>query len=151
MMRRAAPLKILPDLILLDGGEPQVNAVLPVIRQMNVDVPVFGMVKDSKHRTRAIAYNGGEIEINSHRAAFTLVSNMQEEVHRFAVIYHQKSTRSQRFPQACYRLRHRRGKGEGALKHFKTIKKIKECSRGGIRGLSVNFTQKRAGYFQFLP
>ena len=56
--------KILPDLILLDGGQPQVNAVLPVIAKMNIDVPVFGMVKDNKHRTRAIAYNGGEIEIN---------------------------------------------------------------------------------------
>ena len=53
--------KILPDLILLDGGQPQVNAVLPVIRQMKLDVPVFGMVKDNKHRTRAIAYDGGEI------------------------------------------------------------------------------------------
>ena len=82
--------KILPDLILLDGGQPQVNAVLPVISKMNLSVPVFGMVKDNKHRTRAIAFGGGEIEINSHRAAFTLVSNIQEEVHRFAVSYHHK-------------------------------------------------------------
>ena len=82
--------KILPDLILLDGGQPQVNAVLPVIQKMKLSVPVFGMVKDSKHRTRAIAYGGGEIEINSHRAAFTLVSNIQEEVHRLAISYHHK-------------------------------------------------------------
>ena len=75
--------KILPDLILLDGGEPQVNAVLPVIKTMELTVPVFGMVKDSKHKTRAIALSGGEIEINSHRQAFTLVSTIQEEVHRF--------------------------------------------------------------------
>ena len=78
----------LPDLILLDGGEPQVRAVLPVVASMGLNVPVFGMVKDSKHRTRAIAVGNGEIEINSHRQVFTLVSNIQEEVHRFAISYH---------------------------------------------------------------
>ncbi len=78
----------MPDLILLDGGEPQVRAVLPVVASMGLNVPVFGMVKDSKHRTRAIAVGNGEIEINSHRQVFTLVSNIQEEVHRFAISYH---------------------------------------------------------------
>ena len=84
-------------MILLDGGQPQVNAVLPVIREMNISVPVFGMVKDNKHRTRAIAFDGGEIEINSHRAAFTLVSNIQEEVHRFAITYHHKKHQKSSF------------------------------------------------------
>ena len=121
--------KILPDLILLDGGEPQVNAVLPVIRQMNIDVPVFGMVKDSKHRTRAIAYNGGEIEINSHRAAFTLVSNMQEEVHRFAVSYHHKKHQKSTLSSSLLQIEGiGEAKAKALLKHFKTIKKIKECS-----------------------
>ena len=54
--------KILPDLILLDGGDAQVHAVLPVLAGMHIDVPVFGMVKDSKHRTRAISTGGGEIQ-----------------------------------------------------------------------------------------
>ena len=118
--------KILPDLILLDGGEPQVNAVLPVIREMNLDVPVFGMVKDSKHRTRAIAYDGGEIAINSHRSVFTLVSNIQEEVHRFAITYHHKKHQKTSFSSGLMKID---GIGEkkakALLKKFKTISAIR--------------------------
>ena len=73
---------------MLDGGDAQVHAVLPVLAGMHIDVPVFGMVKDSKHRTRAISTGGGEIQINANRQSFTLVSSIQEEVHRFAVSYH---------------------------------------------------------------
>ena len=84
----------LPDLILLDGGQGQVNAVKPVIDAMGLDIPVFGMVKDSKHRTRAIATGGEEIEIRDGRRVFTLVSSIQEEVHRFSIAYHkEKHTR----------------------------------------------------------
>lgn len=119
--------KILPDLILLDGGQPQVNAVLPVIEKMGLNVPVFGMVKDSKHRTRAIAFGGGEIEINSHRSAFTLVSNIQEEVHRFAISYHHKKHAKSTFSSGLMQIE---GIGEkkakALLKHFKTITAIKE-------------------------
>ena len=121
--------KILPDLILLDGGQPQVNAVLPVIKEMKISVPVFGMVKDNKHRTRAIAYDGGEIEINSHRAAFTLVSNIQEEVHRFAITYHHKKHQKSSFSSSLLKID---GIGEKKakilMKHFKTITAIKEAS-----------------------
>ena len=121
--------KILPDLILLDGGQPQVNAVLPVIARMNIDVPVFGMVKDNKHRTRAIAYNGGEIEINSHRSAFTLVSRIQEEVHRFAITYHHKKHQKSSFSSSLLKIE---GIGEkkakALMKRFKTISAIKEAS-----------------------
>ena len=84
-------------MILLDGGEPQVRAVLPVVASMGLNVPVFGMVKDSKHRTRAIAVGNGEIEINSHRQVFTLVSNIQEEVHRFAISYHHNKLKRAHF------------------------------------------------------
>ncbi len=121
--------KIKPDLILLDGGQPQVNAVLPVIEKMGIDVPVFGMVKDNKHRTRAIAYNGGEIEINSHRGAFTLVSNIQEEVHRFAVSYHHKKHTKSSFSSSLLSINGiGENKAKALLKYFKTISKIKECS-----------------------
>lgn len=94
---------------------------------MKLSVPVFGMVKDSKHRTRAIAYGGGEIEINSHRAAFTLVSNIQEEVHRFAISYHHKKHAKSTFSSGLMQID---GIGEkkakALLKHFKTISSIKE-------------------------
>lgn len=129
--------KILPDLILLDGGQPQVNAVLPVIKEMKISVPVFGMVKDNKHRTRAIAYDGGEIEINSHRAAFTLVSNIQEEVHRFAITYHHKKHQKSSFSSSLLKID---GIGEKKakilMKHFKTITAIKEASIGELGEVS---------------
>ena len=121
--------KQLPDLILLDGGQGQINAVLPVIEKMNLNVPVFGMVKDSKHKTRAIAFGGGEIEINSHRSAFTLVSNIQEEVHRFAITYHHNKHKKSSFSSGLLKIE---GIGEkkakALLKEFKTISAIKEAS-----------------------
>lgn len=129
--------KILPDLILLDGGQPQVNAVLPVIAKMNIDVPVFGMVKDNKHRTRAIAYDGGEIEINSHRSAFTLVSRIQEEVHRFAITYHHKKHQKSSFTSSLLKID---GIGEkkakALMKQFKTISAIKEASVDELSAVS---------------
>ncbi len=80
----------LPDLILLDGGKGQVNAVLPVMAQYGIQVPLFGMVKNSKHRTSAISTSDGRIDFNARKKAFTLVTNIQDEVHRFAVAYHHK-------------------------------------------------------------
>lgn len=78
----------LPDLILLDGGKGQVAAVLPLIRERGLDIPVFGMVKDERHRTRAVTSDGDEISIKATQSAYRLVYTVQEEVHRFAVGYH---------------------------------------------------------------
>lgn len=85
-----------PDLILLDGGKGHVNAVAPILRELGLDIPLFGMVKDNKHRTRAIATGGREIQINGLRSAFDLVTRIQDEVHRYSVAFmhsrHKKST-----------------------------------------------------------
>lgn len=85
-----------PDLILLDGGKGHVHAVEPVIRELGLNIPVFGMVKDNKHRTRAIAAEGMEIQINELKSAFNLVTRIQDEVHRFSVSFmhsrHKKKT-----------------------------------------------------------
>ena len=143
--------KILPDLILLDGGQPQVNAVLPVIRQMKLDVPVFGMVKDNKHRTRAIAYDGGEIEINSHRAAFTLVSSIQEEVHRFAITYHHKKHQKSSFSTSLTNINGIGDKkAKALLKYFKTISAIKSSSVDDllqVKGISEKNAQDIVSYY----
>lgn len=120
----------LPDLILLDGGIGQVNAVLSVFRELNIDVPVFGMVKDGKHRTRAIASNGGEIAINSKRAVFTLISEIQNEVHRFSIAYHHKKHTNTNLSMSLTQID---GIGEKKakelLKHFRTITAIKSASK----------------------
>lgn len=78
----------LPDLILLDGGVGQLGAVLPILKKHNINLPIFGMVKDSKHKTRAIAASGGDISIKANRLAYNLIYKIQEETHRFAITYH---------------------------------------------------------------
>ena len=87
----------LPDLILLDGGRGQVAAVKAVLDKMGVSVPLFGMVKDDRHRTRAVTGEGGEIAISSRRQVFTFLSKMQDEVHRFAIGYHHARRKSSTF------------------------------------------------------
>ena len=119
-----------PDLILLDGGIGQVNAVRPVLAAFGLsDIPLFGMVKDNKHRTRAIATCGGEITINDKRRAFTLVSDIQEEVHRFSVEYHRKK---QSKTLTAMTLTEIEGVGKERAKtllnHFKTLSAIKNAS-----------------------
>lgn len=85
-----------PDLILLDGGKGHVSAVAPIIQEMAPDIALFGMVKDSKHRTRAIATGGGEISVTGTQSAFQLLTRIQDEVHRYSVAYmhrkHKKRT-----------------------------------------------------------
>lgn len=87
-----------PDLILLDGGSGHVHAVEPILRELKLDIPLFGMVKDNKHRTRAIATGGLEIQINNLQSAFNLVTRIQDEVHRYSVSFmhsrHKKKTYS---------------------------------------------------------
>ena len=87
---------ILPDLILLDGGKTHVSAIAPVLAEFGLQIPLFGMVKDQKHRTRAIATDGGEIAVRDRQAAFALLTRIQDEVHRFAITYmktkHQKTS-----------------------------------------------------------
>lgn len=78
----------LPDLILMDGGLGQVHSAQKVLEQFDLNIPIFGMVKDSKHRTRAIASDGGEISISQARKVFALVTGIQDEVHRYAIGYH---------------------------------------------------------------
>lgn len=119
----------MPDLILLDGGKGHVAAVQPVLEGMGIDVPLFGMVKDDKHRTRAIAVSGGEIAINTNRRAFTLISSIQDEVHRFAIGYHRQQRKKKSISSTLTSIE---GIGDARakalMKHFKTIKAISEAS-----------------------
>ena len=84
-----------PDLIFLDGGKGHVNAVAPILEQLNLNIPLYGMVKDNKHRTRAIASGGREIQISGFKSAFNLITKIQDEVHRFSVDYmHRKHNKT---------------------------------------------------------
>ena len=82
-----------PDLIMMDGGRGQVNIARKVMRQLNMEVPVCGMVKDDKHRTRGIYFHDIELPIDRDSEGFRLVTRIQDEAHRFAIEYH-RSLRS---------------------------------------------------------
>ncbi len=115
----------LPDLILLDGGVGQVSAVKPLLEEFSMDIPLFGMVKDHKHRTRAITSNGEEIAISSMKRVYNFVSSIQDEVHRFAIGYHRNRRSASMLRSSLTDI-----PGIGVerakilLKHFGTIKNI---------------------------
>lgn len=79
-----------PDMIFLDGGKGQISAVQKALTNLNLYVPVCGMVKDDRHRTRALMYNGEEIELPYTSEGFKFLTRIQDEVHRFAIEYHRK-------------------------------------------------------------
>ena len=118
-----------PDLILLDGGAGHVSAVKSLLDELRLDICLFGLVKDSKHKTRAIASSGGEIEIQSNKSVFTFLTKLQEEVHRFSVTFarekHKKASFSltlTRFPGIG------QAKAQALLKTFKTKQALREAS-----------------------
>lgn len=79
-----------PDLILMDGGKGQVNVALEVLDSLHLEIPVCGMVKDDRHRTRGLYYQNEEIAIDRSSEAFRLVTRIQDEAHRFAIEYHKQ-------------------------------------------------------------
>ena len=82
-----------PDIIMMDGGRGQVNICLQVLEELGLDIPVCGMVKDDRHRTRGLYYNNVEIPIDRDSEGFKLITRIQDEAHRFAIEYH-RSLRS---------------------------------------------------------
>jgi len=121
--------KRLPDLILLDGGAGHVSAVKPLVDSYGLDIPVFGLVKDDRHRTRAIAADGGEIAIQSKRTAFTLLSAIQEEVHRYAVSFHRQKRKKNTLVTALTDIPGiGAGRANALLKAFGSLKAIKGAS-----------------------
>lgn len=120
----------LPDLILLDGGKGHVNAVREVLDEMGIEVSLFGLVKDDKHRTRAISDGGGEIQINANKSLFKLLTEIQDEVHRFSINYQRKKHK-----QSQYELELTRVKGIGEKKALALLKKYK--TKQAIREASV--------------
>ncbi len=116
----------LPDVLLIDGGEQHAQVALRVTERFGLAIPIFGMVKDGRHRTRALVTpDGREIGIQQNQAVFAMVGQIQEETHRFAITYHHEShSRSVRRSA----LDEIPGVGEvrrrALLKHFKSVKAI---------------------------
>lgn len=119
----------LPELLLIDGGENHAKVAVDALRELKLNVPVFGMVKDDRHRTRAlISPDGHEIGINSNQAVFALVGNIQEETHRFAIEY-QRALRNEGYVSALDRIDGVGPKRRADLiKYFKTVKAVRAAS-----------------------
>ncbi len=77
-----------PDLILMDGGKGQVGVAEAVLRNLNLEIPVAGLVKDDRHRTRGIIYQNQELKLSGYSNVLHLITKIQDEVHRFAITYH---------------------------------------------------------------
>jgi len=118
----------LPDLFLIDGGQGQVAAALAAMQPYALEIPTFGMVKDDRHRTRALVTSDGrEIGIQANPAVFAFVGNIQEETHRFAIEYH-RSLRDSRFGSELDGIAGIGPKRRTELqRHFKTMKAIREA------------------------
>ncbi len=135
----------LPDLILADGGITQIRAIKKAVKSYNLNIPVYGMVKNDKHQTRAlINENRKEIEISEN--LFNFITNFQNEVHNTAIEYHRK-VRDKELTKS--KLDSIEGIGtkkkEALLKEFKTIKKIKEASLEDIskvKGINKELAKK---------
>lgn len=120
----------MPDLLLIDGGIAHAGVAAQVLQELGLTVPVYGMVKDNRHRTRAlVTADGKEIAIDAQQAVFSLVGTIQEETHRFAIGYH-KELRSRRLRYS--ELDSIPGIGpkrkEKLLKSFKSINAIRQAS-----------------------
>lgn len=90
ILRKDAKFLPLPDLILLDGGKGHLNVITELMEMMDSDIPVFGMVKNDKHKTRGLVSDSGEIEISPTSPVFKLITHIQDEVHNTAITYHRK-------------------------------------------------------------
>ena len=139
-----------PDLLLIDGGLEHVRVARRVLESMHLDIPAFGMVKDDRHRTRALVHpDGREIGIQAIPAVFALIGQIQEETHRFAIEYHRqlqaghvKTSALDKIPGVGEKRR------EQLLKRFKSVKAVREATLEQLREtVPQNTAQAVYAYF----
>ena len=141
----------LPDLIMMDGGRGQVNIALEVLEEMDLAIPVCGMVKDDNHRTRGLYYQNKEIPIDRTSEGFKLITRIQDEAHRFAIEYH-RSLRSKE--QVHSVLDDIPGIGparrKALMRRFQSLEAIREASEEELaKTESMNEQAARAVYSFF--
>ncbi|MGM9682632.1 MAG: excinuclease ABC subunit UvrC [Eubacteriales bacterium] len=140
-----------PDLILLDGGRGHVSVAREVMRKMNIDIPVFGMVKDDYHKTRALCTEDEEINIARERSVFMLIYRIQEEVHRFTV---SKTGNAKRRTLRRSSLESIQGigpaKAKKLLAHFGTLAALRSADIGAlteVAGISAGDAERIYAHF----
>ena len=119
----------LPDIIFVDGGKGQITAAEKALQAVGLSIPICGMVKDDRHRTRGLLFGGEEAVLSKHSEGFKLITRIQDEVHRFALEYHRKLRADSQVKSVLDDI-----PGIGAtrrkelLKHFKSIEVIRNAT-----------------------
>lgn len=132
----------LPNLILLDGGKGHLSSVLEIMDAIDEEIPVFGMVKDDKHRTRGLVSRSGEIELSPLDSVFKFITQVQDEVHRSAITYHRK-LRSKGMIKS--ELDNINGVGEVRKKRLMEVfKSVENIKKAGIEELEKAVDKKTA-------
>lgn len=141
-----------PDLMLLDGGKGQVSAVKKVLNKYNVEIPLWGMYKDDKHRTKGLISQEKEIELDRTSNLYRFVASIQEEVHNYAISYH-RSLRNKSLTKS--ELDDIQGIGEkrkkALLNHFKDIEAIKKATFEElleVEGMNKTYSESVYNYFR---
>lgn len=147
----AAKFSRMPDLLLIDGGLGHLNAVLEVLKEININIPACGMVKDEKHRTRGLVTVNGEIDLSKDITALRFVTAVQDEAHRFAVEYNKK-LREKRYSVSV--LDDIDGIGptrkKALIKHFGSVARIKEAGLDDLAAVEgINSTVAENIYRHF--
>ena len=141
----------LPDIILMDGGKGHVSAAEKVMKALNLDLAVLGMVKDDKHRTRALVWGKDEIDLKKEKDLYNAIGSIQEEVHRFAIEYHRKRQEKGINHSALDGIEGiGPAKRNSLLQHFKGLDEIKGARPEElmeVRGISQNLALKIYEYF----
>ena len=141
-----------PDVIFLDGGKGQLSSVLEILAGTAFrDVPVFGMVKDSKHRTRAMVGKDGEIAIAMHKGIFKFVTEIQDEVHRFSIEYQRRNRKSKSYAVTLTKVPGiGEKKAENLMRKFKTVANVKAAEMNDlIEAEGISYKDARNIYYYF--
>jgi len=142
----------LPDVLFMDGGKGQVSIAEKVLSDMGLKIPVCGMVKDDKHRTRGLLYNNSEIIMPANSEGFRLITRIQDEVHRFAIEYHRALRQKSQIKSVLDDIEgigpNRR---KALLKHFATMENIMAAEVSllkEVEGMNIKAAQAVYDFFR---
>lgn len=142
----------LPDLILLDGGRGQVSTVRRLLQNINVSIPVFGLAKDDKHRTKEITSDTESITVPIRSRLFRFLANMQEEVHRYAIGYHKKLHKKTAVKSELEEIEGvGPAKRKALLEYFKSVENIRAADIAtlqNVKGINEGLAEKIFEYFK---
>lgn len=147
--------QVYPDILMMDGGRGQVNVALKVLENLNLDIPVCGMVKDDNHRTRGLYYNNQEITFPRNSEVFGMITRLQDEAHRFAITYHKQLRTKEQVHSVLDDIK---GVGparrKALMQHFKEIEKIKAANweeLAAVKGITPPVAEQIYQFFHEEP